>query len=221
MADEADVFRKLQRLSVDTVAQALRGLHDAGRGGAPRSARGAGDREGGRDVVFDVARLVLNVYEEFLRLQEGYHDVIADGLRDIGSYYGFTTGYGFTGGDVARERIPLAGNMGEVVRGKLRVDNEESDDVELTFRIGEFASEDERFTPAVTVAPPGCDVARAADRRPAAGERRVFDVSIRLEEPFRAWRRYVGSVFVVREGRTVGEVTIEVTIERAERLPKS
>jgi hypothetical protein len=83
MADESDVFRKLDRVSVDSATHFLRVLHELGRGDAPRSFRKDTDRPDTRDVVFDIARVILSGYEQFLGLQERYFDVVADGVRDL------------------------------------------------------------------------------------------------------------------------------------------
>lgn len=207
MANQADVFRKLERVSIGSAAHVLRVLHELGRGNAPRTARPVRETEDARDVVFDVARVLLTGYEGFLRLQERYFDVVADGLR--GLYYPRMAADGTPG----RERLVLEGRPGEFARGRFRLENEQETDVELSFRFGEFVSahDDRRFPVAVTVGPPAVEVARASDRRLAAGERRVFEVAVRLDPAtFHPGQTYVGDIQVVRDGQTVGELTVEV-----------
>jgi hypothetical protein len=210
MADEADVFRKLEQTSIGSVAHVLRVLHELGRDDGPRPARKARDPDDARDVVFDVARFLLRGYEEFLRLQERYFDVVADGARDL------ARPWAATGGEVARERLPMAGRVGDVARGGFYLENEQDADVVLVFRFGEFvaAHSDRRFAAGVTVGSPANDLARASDRRLAAGERRKFEVVVRLDPAmFEPWETYVGEVQVLRDGRLVGELALEVKPE--------
>ena len=207
MANQADVFRKLEQVSLGSAVHVLRVLHELGRGDAPRAARPEHDSEGSRDVVFDLARALLTGYEGFLRFRERYFDVVTDGLR--GLYYPRMA----PDGAVGRERLTLEGRLGDFARGRFRLENEQTTDVELTFRFGEFvtANDDRRFPVAVTVGPPGASVARASDRRLAAGERRVFEVAVHLDpKTFQPWQTYVGDIQVVRDGQIVGELTLEV-----------
>jgi hypothetical protein len=207
MADEADVFRRLDRVSIDSATHVLRVLHELGRSDAPRSSRPGPDPAGTRDLVFDVARLFLTGYEEFLRLQERYFDVVADGLRDLGRPWTSEPA-------AARERLAVEGPVGGTARGRFRLENEQDVDVDLSFRFGEFAAahDERRFPAAISVRLPAADVARAADRRLAAGERRVFEVAVHLDPAtFQPYRTYVGDIQVLRDGRTVAELTLEVS----------
>src|SRR5690349_17953030 len=130
MADDADVFRKLEQVSLGGAVNLLRALHELGRGETRPKAHASRDADGTRDVVYDVARFVLNGYEAWLRLQDRYYDVVTSGYRDLGG------AFASAGCEVARERLRLEGRVGDVARGRFNVENEQQADAELGFRFG-------------------------------------------------------------------------------------
>jgi len=171
MANESDVFRKLDGVSVDSATHLLRVLHELGRGNAPRTSPRDPDRAGTRDLVFDIARVVLTGYEGLLGLQERYFDVVADGIRDL--YRPWSSE------PVAdRERLRLRGKVGDWASGRFRLQNDEDRDVELKLGTSDFTTghDDRRFPVAVTVRQPNAREALVSDLRLPAGERRVFEV---------------------------------------------
>ena len=207
MANEADLMRKLEKLSVDSAASALHVLHRLGGSDrAPRPRDGKEKVDPLRALVFDVAHYLLDGYEHWLKVQERYFDYVADSARELASPCRPADG----------GALELEGKLGGMARGRFQIENDRGADLELSFRFGEFsaAGGDRRFAAAVTVGPPGVDAPSAADRLVAAGERRAFEVAVRLDGGmFEAKHRYLGEIQVVAAGRTLGELAIEVSVK--------
>jgi hypothetical protein len=106
--------------------------------------------------------------------------------------------------------------VGDWASGRFRLENEEDRDVELKIGIGEFTTghDDRRFPVPVTVRRPGASETLASDLRLPAGERRVFEIRVQLDAAtFKPGLTYVGEIHVLRDGRQVAELILELSVQ--------
>jgi hypothetical protein len=116
--DEADLLQKSRSLLIDTIARQLQGVYQAKvRGGqlclsaiAPTPAPPSGRTAAGANLMFDVARLSLSTWEQWLKLADSGFQFVADTLQSPQP-------------QPEAVRLPVSGSIGEVAKGYFAVDN--------------------------------------------------------------------------------------------------
>jgi len=207
MSDEAKILDELRRTSLETVVQQLRTLHELYDAIGGPSVAPKGDADGTRDYLVGLARLALNSYNAYLRLQSDHFDHFAARAREVGKL--LRSG---NAGGVSETTLTLPGALGAEARAGLSLENEEGGVADVSFYTSEFRSEDGRHR----VAAPVAITPRAGvDRRIAPGARSVFDVAVSLDRAlFAGADRWIAETVVMRDGAVAARVVLSVEVGR-------
>jgi hypothetical protein len=218
---EADFLDELRETSLESAVQQLRLIHElkerARRAAgleAPPPAEQAPPGTTTGDVLFDIARLSLNYYNQWLKLSARHFDHVVDALLHP------------AGQPVAEPRRPArlllhaSGPRRGAAAARFLIENPLSTAAEVSFSIPSFraAGGGDPFQAAVTFA-------RVETRGGAPGggfrleprQSGAFRLTVRLDEPFAAGRRYAGEAWVLADGRVVGQLVLELEVTAAER----
>jgi hypothetical protein len=136
--NDAELLKRMRTAALDTAAQQLRLIYELKKGTSGR--RGASPASGGNaaargaapmgasDVLYDLARLSLRNYEQWLRLGARHFDSIVDSFRHVAG-----KGKEDSGGGHPRLELKAAGRRGEVVKLRFALDNPSASKVEVRF----------------------------------------------------------------------------------------
>jgi len=208
MSDEAKILDELRRASLETVVQQLRTLHELydAVGGPPAVApKGAAD--GTRDYLVGLARLALNSYNAYLRLQSEHFDHFAARAREVGRLLRSPND-----GGISETTLTLRGALGAKVGAGLSLENEQGGVADVSFYTSEFRTEDGRHRVA---APVQITPRAGVDRRIAPGGRSVFDVVVSLDAGlFGGSDRWIAETVVMRDGAVAARVVLSVEVRR-------
>jgi hypothetical protein len=206
MSDEAKILDELRRASLDTAVQRLRTLHELHDAiGRPSSVAPKGAADGTRDYLVGLARLALNAYNAYLRLQSDHFDRFAARAHEVGRALRSADD-----GAVSETTLTLRGALGDEVGAGFTLENERGAAADVSFYTSEFRSGDGRHR---VVAPVRIAPRARADRRIAPGARSIFDVAVSLDaELFDRSDRWVAETVVMRDGAVAARVVLSVEV---------
>jgi hypothetical protein len=207
MSDEAKILDELRRASLETIVQQLRTLHElSGASGAPAPVAPKGAADGTRDYLVGLARLALNSYNAYLRLQSDHFDHFAACAREVGRLLRPADADA-----VSETTLTLRGALGDEVGAGFTIENERGGAADVSFFTSDFRSDDGRER---VVAPVRITSRAGADRRIAPGARSVFDVAVSLDAAlFDRSDRWTAETLVMREGAIAARVVLSVEVQ--------
>jgi hypothetical protein len=216
MSSESDYLKDLRDASIRTAVEHLRIVHRLRQCGAGDERSADGDErahpEPGSmvgDLLFDVARLQLNTYNNLLGLSAQYGDRLANDLRAALAPTRAAT--------PRRRRIALRGHLGDRARPAepLVIENRLPTPATVTLSVSQFQRADGggTFGARVDFEPADeCEPRDAAVRRLEPGERRAFQVAVTLDTPFEPGQHYRSELFVILRERVVERVDLELEV---------
>lgn len=207
MSDEAKLLDELRGASLATAVQQLRTLHELYGAIAPAAApKAPGGADATHDYLVGLARLALNAYNAYLRLQSEHFDHFAARAREVGRILRSADDAA-----VSETMLTLRGALGDEVGAGFSVENERGGVADVSFYTSEFRSDDGRHRVA---APVRITPRAGVGRQIAPGARSVFDVAVTLDAAlFDRSDRWVAETVVMRDGAVAARVVLSVEVQ--------
>ncbi|MBI4516895.1 MAG: hypothetical protein HY699_13880 [Deltaproteobacteria bacterium] len=224
MPDHADLLNEAREAMLDTAALQLRLFHEWKQGRAAPSERATAPAPPPPaaaaaipDLVFDLARLSLQSYQQWLKITSKHLDGIVGQLR------GATAAHTAEAPLLPRIVLEVSGKPGEAVTTvPFRVANPFREPIDVSFgspgfrRIGDAGESAEPFYAAIeylrAADPPPAPLRPGENARLAPAEQVTLQARIPLSGQFQSGQQYLGEAYVLSKGRASGIVRIKVAV---------
>jgi hypothetical protein len=217
MSEQSDLLKDARKASIKSLVEQLRVVYRLKQGSTPDCGStpptcppptsSGSDLSGAGDLIFDLARLHLNTYNQLLDLSSRHTDRFINGLRSL------LLGKHGPSVPCVGPVLEMSGPATKCARKSFQVVNRLPAKAEVTFLMSEFrpAAGGAPFSAHVTFtadqpAPP------PADRCLGPSETRTFTLEISLAPPFAAGQRYAATLHVSTAGRLTEALPVRVEV---------